>query len=239
MARARRRSNLPRELVHIIGGEIVANVVIAWPTVARQIAGNRRQNAVRGKLQKTSVRDRIDAMAPCVVDLELHPVTEPLLGRQLKAVVMAVGARAELSHRAEARIRRRAIGKRRKASGANRLVSVDLRRVRLVHRARPHILRPNIGAGAELMFERETPLHKVRRAELAVRNGCDRNRRQTRCRHWPEARRRIIPRRQIRSGNSGWRQPWHPPRCPRLPAQCRFRPPFPAGRRGMYSHRAD
>src|SRR5580704_4713317 len=117
-------------------------------------------------------------MAPRVVDLELQPVTQALLGGYLKTVVIAIGPCAELRDRAETRIRRRAVGKRREASCTNRLVSVDLCRMGLIYRARTHILRLEIGAGAKLMLDRQTPLHKVRRTQLPAWYGGDRNRRQ-------------------------------------------------------------
>ena len=68
-------------------------------------------------------------------------MSEALRACQLKAMVVTVGAGGELRDGAKPRIRRLRVGERGKAALAHRLITVDLRRVRLVHRARADVLR--------------------------------------------------------------------------------------------------
>ena len=123
----------------------MADVVVARPPVPRQIAGYRGQDAPRGERQEATVRDLVDAVAPRVVYLELHAAAHPFPGRQLESVVVTVGAGVQLGHRAKARIGRRSERKRGETAGANGLVTVDLRGVRLVYGASAHVLRADIG----------------------------------------------------------------------------------------------
>ena len=103
---------------------------------------------------------------------------------------MAVRARVQLRYRAEARVDGLAVRERREAALADGLISIHLRLIRLVHRARAHILRAQIECIADLMFQRKAPLHEVRRMELAIRNGGHRNRRKAGVSDSPGARRR-------------------------------------------------
>src|SRR5208283_3589098 len=89
----------------------------------------------------------------------------------------AVRARAQLCHWPEARICRLPVWERREATGADRLIPVDLRLIGLVDRARAYILRSQIECIADLLLHGKTPLHEIRRMELAVRNRGDCNRR--------------------------------------------------------------
>ena len=73
----------------------------------------------------------------------------------------------------------RAIRKRRKAALTHRLIAVHLRCVGLIHRARADILRAQIDRVADLVFQREAPLHEIGRVQLAVRHGRNRDRLQT------------------------------------------------------------
>ena len=89
---------LDRQLVHILPGEVVANVVIARAVIAAEISRQRRKNPPSRKLQETSIRDRVQAMAPGVVDLSLEAMSETLHGGELQAVVVTVRARSKLTH---------------------------------------------------------------------------------------------------------------------------------------------
>ena len=121
-------AHLDRQFVHILRVEIVPNVVVAGAVIAAQVSGQRGENPSGGELQEPAVGDFVQAMAPGVIDLPLQAVPHALHGRELKAVVVAVGAGRELRHRRESRIGRLHVGKRRETSLADRLVSIDLRR---------------------------------------------------------------------------------------------------------------
>src|SRR5271157_6461049 len=90
---------------------------------------------------------------------------------------MAAGAGGELCHRAKSRVDWLPVWKWREAAGADRLVSVDLREVGLVHGASAHVLRLHAAGVSKLMLDAEAPLHEVRSMELAVRDGSHGNRR--------------------------------------------------------------
>src|ERR1035441_4998885 len=79
-----------RQLIHILRIEIVPDVVVARTIIAGQVSRKRRENPSRGKRQESSVRDRIHATAPGVVDLSLQAMAESLHRGQLKTVVVAV-----------------------------------------------------------------------------------------------------------------------------------------------------
>src|SRR5271157_3275082 len=115
-----------RQLIHILRVEIVPDVIVAGTMVAGQVPRQRRKNPSRGELKESSVRDRIHATAPGVVDLSLQTMAEPLHRGQLKAVVVTVRARGELRHRAESWIGRLHVRERRKTALAHGLVAVDL-----------------------------------------------------------------------------------------------------------------
>src|SRR5438477_9418382 len=100
-------------------------------------------------------------------------MSQPLVGRQLQAVVMAVGAGVELRDRAKSRVFRLLKGKRLEAAWARGLIAVDLRLVGLVHRAGAGILRAQTHAGPDLMLQAKAPLHVIGRAELAIRDSRD------------------------------------------------------------------
>mgnify|MGYP001796895365 CR=1 FL=1 len=116
---------------------------------------------------------------PGRVDLGLQAMAEACFGRALEANVVAVGARAELSHRTEPGVDGLAIREGSKASLADRLESVHLSGVRLIDGSRANVLRSEIQGCAELPFHAKTPLHEVGRVQLARGNGRDRNRCQT------------------------------------------------------------
>src|SRR5208283_4617907 len=115
-----------RQLIHILCIEIVPDVIVARTVVASQVSRQRRENPSRGKRKEPSVRDRIHATAPGVVDLSLQAMAEPLHRGQLKTVVMTVRAGGELRHCAESWISRLHIRERRKTALAHGLVAVDL-----------------------------------------------------------------------------------------------------------------
>src|SRR5580704_18577000 len=81
-----------RQLIHILSVEIVPDVVVARTIIAGQISRQRRKNPSRREGKESSVRDRIHATAPGVVDLSLQAMAESLHCGQLKAVVVAVRA---------------------------------------------------------------------------------------------------------------------------------------------------
>ena len=95
---------LDRQLIDVLGGEVVADVVVAGTVLAAQLARQRRKNGSGGEGQESTVRDRVHAAAPRVVGLDLNSVAQPFFGGQLEAVVVAVGAGVQLRHRPEARI---------------------------------------------------------------------------------------------------------------------------------------
>src|SRR5580658_5866970 len=112
-------------------------------------------------------------MAPGVIDLSLQAMPQPLLGRELKAVVVAVGAGRKLGYGPESRIDWLHVGERSKASRAHRLVSINLGEIGLIHGARSYVLRLDAARVSELMLDAQTPLHEIGRVEFAVRDGCD------------------------------------------------------------------
>src|SRR5271170_8377766 len=95
-----------RQLIHILCIEIVPDVVVARTIIAGQISRQRRKNPSRRERKESSVRDRIHATAPGVVELSLQAMAEPLHRGQLKAVVVTVLASGELCDRAESGIGR-------------------------------------------------------------------------------------------------------------------------------------
>src|SRR5580698_5059288 len=63
--------NMDGQLIHILRIEVLPDVVVARTVIAGQISGQRRKNAARRELKEASVRNRIHAAAPGVVDLPL------------------------------------------------------------------------------------------------------------------------------------------------------------------------
>src|SRR5580698_399713 len=100
----------------------MAHIVVARAAIARQVARNRRKNASGREGQKSTIGNRVDAVAPGVVCLHLQSVPEPFLRSQLQSVVVAVRTGGELRHRSETRIDGRAIRKGSKATCTNRLI---------------------------------------------------------------------------------------------------------------------
>src|ERR1035438_9309210 len=100
-------------------------------------------------------------------------------GRQLKAVIVAVGARQELGYRPESRIGRLHVGEWSKASLAYGLVSIDLRQIGLIHRTSANILRLEAARAPELMLDSQTPFHEVRGVKLSIRDSRNRDWRKT------------------------------------------------------------
>jgi hypothetical protein len=90
---------------------------------------------------------------------------------------VAVGAGIQLRHRSEAGGDRLPVSEWLKAALADRLITVHLRLIGLVDRARAYILGSQVEGIADLVLHRKAPLHEVRRMELAIRHGSDRNRR--------------------------------------------------------------
>src|SRR5208282_655153 len=105
---------------------IVPDVIVARTIVAGQVSRQRRENPSCGKRKESSVRDRIQATAPGVVNLPLQTMSEALHPGQLKAVVVAVRAGGELRHRAESWIGGLQVGEWCKTTLTNGLVAVDL-----------------------------------------------------------------------------------------------------------------
>ena len=161
------------ELVDVLPAEIVANVVVAGAVVAREIARKRRENAARGKLQEAPVGNGIHAAAEGVIELAHQAMADALHGGELQAVVVAVGAGRELRDRGEARIAGMKVRKGSKATGADGLVAVDLREIRLIDGSCADVLRFEAGGGTELSLEAETPLHEVWRVEFSGGNRGD------------------------------------------------------------------
>ena len=141
-----------RQHIDILPIEVVPDVVIAWAVITTEVSRQGRENASGGELQEPAVRDGIEAMAPGVVNLSLEAVTHAFHGRQLQAVVVAVGSGRKLRHRGESRIGRLHVGERSKASLADGLVSIDLREIGLIHRTGANILRLNAARISELML---------------------------------------------------------------------------------------
>src|SRR5208282_6028340 len=115
-----------RQLIHILRVEIVPDVIVARTIIAGQISRQRRKNPSRGKRKESSVRDRIHATTPGVVELPLQAMAEALHRGQLKTVVVTVRAGGELRNRAESCIRWLQVRERRKTALAHGLVAVDL-----------------------------------------------------------------------------------------------------------------
>ena len=92
--------HLDGKLVDILGIEVVPNVVVAGSIIASEIAGQGRKNPSGGEGQESAVRNGVHAAAEIVVNRALDAVREALGGRQLKAVVVAVGTGGELGYRA-------------------------------------------------------------------------------------------------------------------------------------------
>ena len=88
----RMTAHFDRQLINVLRVEIVPDVIVARAIVAGQVSRQRRENPSRGKRKESSVRDRIHATAPGVIDLPLQAVSQALHRGQLKAVVVAVRA---------------------------------------------------------------------------------------------------------------------------------------------------
>src|SRR5271157_1865955 len=142
-----------RQLVYVLPIKVVPDVVIAGAVIATEVTRQRGENSSGGKLQEPAVGDGVEAMAPCVIDLPLQAVSHAFHSRQLQAVIVAVGTRGKLCYRREPRIGWLHVREWSKASLAYGLVSIDLRQVRLIHRAGAHILRMNAACITELVLD--------------------------------------------------------------------------------------
>ena len=170
-----RIANFPGKLVHIVGREVVSNVVIARAVVARQIAGKRRENSAGGKFEEAAVGDGVHAAAEGVVHLSGEAVAEALLRGDLEAVVVAVRAGRELGDGAESWIGGLREGERYETAFADGLVAVHLREIRLIHGARADVLHVDAARGSELVFDAEAPLQEVGRVKFAGGHRGDRD----------------------------------------------------------------
>src|ERR1017187_2818635 len=173
--------NVEGQLIHILRVEIVPDVIVARTVIAGQLSGQRRKNPSRRELKESSVRNRVHAAAPRVVELSLQTVPQALHRGELKAVVMTVLPGGELGHRAESWIGWLHVGEWRKAPLAYRLVSVHLGYIGLVHSACSHISRKQSRRGSELMFNSQAPLHEVLSMQSASGHRCDCDGWETRC----------------------------------------------------------
>src|ERR1700686_2684384 len=173
--------NVEGQLIHILRVEIVPDVIVARTVIAGQLSRQRRKNPSRRELKESSVRNRVHAAAPRVVELSLQTVPQALHRGELKAVIMTVLPGSELSHGAESWIGWLHVGEWRKAALANRLIAVDLSQIGLVHSARSHISRQQTRRGSELMFNSQAPLHEVRSMQSASGHRCDCDGWQARC----------------------------------------------------------
>src|ERR1035441_819584 len=140
------------QLIHVLPGEVMPDIVIAWAVIATEVTRQRGENSSGGKLQEPAVRDGVEAMAPGVIDLPLQAVAHAFHGCQLKAVIVAVGASRKLRHRGESRIGGLHVGEWSKTALTDGLVSIDLREIGLVHCAGAHILRLDAARISELML---------------------------------------------------------------------------------------
>src|SRR5208283_3025903 len=104
------------QLINILRVEIVPDVIVARPIIAGQVSRQRRENPSCRKRKEPSVRDRIHATAPSVVDLSLQAMAEPFHRGQLKTVVVAVRAGGKLRHCSESCVSRVHVGERRKTT---------------------------------------------------------------------------------------------------------------------------
>src|ERR1700722_16596702 len=95
------------------------HVVIARSVLAAQLSLQGRQNGAGGEGKEPAVRDRVHAAAPGVIGLDLNAMRQPLVGRQLETVVVAVRAGVQLRNRAETRVHRLAIREGRETSLAD------------------------------------------------------------------------------------------------------------------------
>src|ERR1700692_1049703 len=68
--------NVEGQLIHILRVEIVADVIVARTVIAGQLSGQRRKNPSRRELKESSVRNRVHAAAPRVVELSLQTVPQ-------------------------------------------------------------------------------------------------------------------------------------------------------------------
>src|SRR6516164_3836832 len=166
---------LQRKLINVLPRQIVSDVVIAVAVIAVKLARQWCENSSGRKLQKTTVRDRVQAVTPSVVDLPLQLVPHSLRSGQLQPVVVAVCSSRKLSDCAKASVGWVYIRKGGEASFADRLIAVDLSRVRLIHGTGTDVLSLNAGSRPDLMFNAEAPLHEVGRMEFAIGHGSNSN----------------------------------------------------------------
>src|ERR1700685_2636407 len=130
---------MKRNLVDAKSGEVVTHVVIAVSVFLAQAARQRIQNAESREGKQTSIRYFVETMAVGVVSAQRQ--AGKLLGYAgLQAGIVAACTGAEFIHAAAALIERLLIGKRREASIADGLISVQLNLVWLMHSARAHII---------------------------------------------------------------------------------------------------
>src|ERR1035437_6008425 len=80
--------NVDGQLIHILRVEVVPDVIVARTVIAGQLSWQRRKNPSRRELKESSVRNRIHAAPPRVVELSLHAVPRALHRGELKAFVM-------------------------------------------------------------------------------------------------------------------------------------------------------
>jgi len=109
-------------------------------------------------------------------------MSESFHGGELKAVVVTARAGGKLCHGTKPWIFRLEVRKWSKTALANRLITVHLHQIWLVHRTRSDILRLRTGGTSELMFDPQAPLHEVRRMKFTVRHCRDRYWRKACCR---------------------------------------------------------
>ncbi len=162
-------AHVDRQFVHVAGGEVGADIVVAVSILSAQHAGQRRNDSAGRERQETAVGYGVQTMAPGIIRPRQQTVSEALLPRELKTVVVAVRPRAQLRDGRKARVRRRLVRKWLEAAVAHSLISVHLCRIRLVHRACADVLRAETSRIPHLVLHAKAPLHEVGRAQAAVR----------------------------------------------------------------------
>ena len=130
-------AGVKRDLVQPIGGDVMANVVIATGILPAKLSRQRRHQSLRGERQQTTIRYLVEAVTERVVGAQRQ--SPPLLGvGGLKTGITAVGIGAKLIDIPEALIERPLVRERRKTPIAHRLIAIELHLVRLMEPACTH-----------------------------------------------------------------------------------------------------
>src|SRR5260370_21208932 len=101
-------------------------------------------------------------------------MSQTLSSVQLEAVVVTARAGGKLGHRSKSGIGCLPVRVGRKTAGADGLIAIYLRQVRLVQGSRAHVLRAHAARVSELVLDAKAPLHKIRSTKFAIGHSGDR-----------------------------------------------------------------